>query len=197
MKGGTLHPKFIVGIGGSAGGLPEYMALLDALPANTGMAFVIACHLMPTASSQLAEILRLRTKMKVLVASDAMPIKPNHVYVIPPNADLLIEGETLKVVSPRTMEKFRHKQVDLLLTSLAESAGKRAIGIIFSGSDGDGTEGVKKIKAKGGTTFAQDSSAEVKDMPLGAEASGCVDFVLPTIKIAAELLRISKSLGHR
>ena len=68
--------------------------------------------------------------------------------------------------------------------------GKRAIGIILSGYDGDGTEGCRQIKAKGGTTFAQDMSAEVSHMPLSAEASGCVDFVLPLKKIAIELTRI-------
>jgi two-component system CheB/CheR fusion protein len=189
MKHGTLYPNFIVGVGGSAGGLPAYTALMDALPSNTGMAFVIVCHLMPTASSQLAEILSRHTKMQVLVASNAMPIRANHVYVIPPNADLLIENRTFKVVSPRT---GRNKQIDLFLTSLAEAMGARAIGIIFSGADGDGTEGCKHIKAKGGTTFAQDFSAEMNDMPLSAQASGSIDFVLPPDKIPDELLKIGK-----
>jgi two-component system CheB/CheR fusion protein len=186
---GTLHPNFIVGIGGSAGGLNAYRALLEALPSNTGMAFVIVSHILPTANSQLAQILSDHTKMMVAVASTAMPVRANHVYVSPPNADLLIERYTFKVVSPRTR---RNVQVDLFLTSLAEAMGTRAIGIILSGYDGDGTEGCKRIKAEGGTTFAQDMSAEVDGMPLSAQASGCVDFVLPPGKIPAELLKISK-----
>ena len=180
----NLHPNFIVGIGGSAGGLNAYKALLDALPPHTGMAFVIVSHILPTAISQLAEILSRHTKMPVMVASTAMPIRANHVYVCPPNADLLIESGTFKVVSPRS---GRNKQIDLFLTSLAEAMGARAIGIILSGYDGDGTEGCKHIKAKGGTTFAQDMSAEVDDMPLHAQASGCVDFVLPLDKISDKL----------
>jgi two-component system CheB/CheR fusion protein len=184
---GTLHPKFIVGIGGSAGGLNAYKALLDALPSNTGMAFVIVSHILPTASSQLAQILSHHTKMTVMVASTAMPIRANHVYVCPPNADLLIESPTFKVVSPRTR---RNAQIDLFFTSLAEAMGARAIGIILSGYDGDGTEGCKHIKAKGGTTFAQDMSAEVNGMSLSAQASGCVDFVLPVDKIPDELQRL-------
>ena len=185
--GQTLHPNFIVGIGGSAGGLNAYKAFLDALPSNTGMAFVIVSHILPTANSQLAQILSRHTKMTVIVASTAMPIRANHVYVSPPNADLLIESYTFKVVSPRT---GRNKQVDLFLTSLAEAMGARAIGIILSGYNGDGTEGCKHIKAKGGTTFAQDMSAEVDSMPLSAQASGCVDFVLPPDKIPDELQRL-------
>jgi two-component system CheB/CheR fusion protein len=117
----NLHPNFIVGIGGSAGGLNAYKALLDALPSHTGMAFVIVSHIVPTAISHLAEILSRHTKMPVLVAATAMPIRANHVYVCPPNADLLIEDKnTFKIVSPRS---GRNKQVDLFLTSLAEAMG--------------------------------------------------------------------------
>ena len=193
---GTFQPNFIVGIGGSAGGLNAYKALLDALPAKTGMAFVIVSHITPTANSQLAQILSRHTKMTVRVAGTAMPIQANRVYVIPPNADLLIKSYTFKVVSPRTK---RNAQIDLFLTSLAEAMGARAVGIILSGYDGDGAEGCKRIKAKGGTTFAQDISAEVTDMPRSAQASGSVDFVLPPEKIPNELRRLvsaSKKQGR-
>jgi len=183
----TVHPNFIVGIGASAGGLNAYKMLLDALPSNTGMAFVIVSHLLPTANSQLAQILSRHTKMPLRVAAMAMPVRANHVYVIPPNADLLIESYAFKVVSPRTR---RNAEVDCFLISLAEAMGARAIGIILSGYDGDGAEGCRHIKAKGGITFAQDTSAEVYGMPQSAEASGCIDFVLPPGKIPDELLRL-------
>ena len=184
---GALPPNFIVGIGGSAGALNAYKALLEALPSNTGMAFVIVSHIHPAAHSYLAQILSRHTKMPVMLASTAMPIEANHVYVIPENADLTIESYTFKVVSPRAR---RNNQIDLLFISLAEAMGARAIGIIFSGYEGDGTEGCKHIKTKGGKTFAQDSSAEVDSMPLRAQASGCVDFVLPPDKIPDELQRL-------
>jgi two-component system CheB/CheR fusion protein len=184
----TRRPNFVVGVGGSAGALDAYKALLEALPSNTGMAFVIISHITPTASSQLALILSRHTKMIVTVASMAMPIRPNHVYVIPPNMDLLIEGFAFKLVSPRTK---RNAQIDIFLTSLAEAMGTRAIGIILSGYDGDGAEGCRQIKAKGGTTFAQDASAEVDGMPLSAQHSGRVDFVLRPDKIADKLRRIA------
>jgi len=185
---GTLRPNFIVGIGGSAGGLNAYKALLDALPSNTGMAFVFVTHIIPTANSQLAQILSRHTKMPVLLASMAMPIRRNHVYVCPPNVDLLVESYTFKVVSPRSK---RNVVVDLFMTSLAAAMGARAIGIILSGSDGDGTAGCKQIKAKGGTTFAQDQTAEVNGMPLSAQASGSIDFVLSPEKMADQLRRLA------
>ena len=95
---GALHPKLIVGIGGSAGALNAYKSLLDALPSNTGMAFVVISHMNPTANSQLAMILSRHTKMTVNAASMAMPILANHVYIIPPDADLLIENYFFKVI---------------------------------------------------------------------------------------------------
>lgn len=190
------NPDFIVGIGGSAGGLKAYTLLLEALPSNTDMAFVFVAHLSPTHDSLLAHLLSQATNMPAIQASDQMRIRPNHVYVIPPNTDLFVENNTFRVDSPRTLSQGQHRQVDMFLISLAETAGKRAIGIILSGGDGDGTEGCKQIQAKGGKTFAQDMSADVDSMPLHAQASGCVDFVLPPDKIAQELIKISERFVH-
>jgi len=187
----TVQPIFIVGIGGSAGALNAYKALLDAMPPDTGMAFVIISHMNPTAHSQLAKILQRHTKMSLTVASEAMPILSNHVYVIPPDSYLTMENYRFKVISPRV---GRNKQVDLFFISLAEAMGTRAVGIILSGYDGDGTEGCKHIKANGGKTFAQDISAEVDFMPLSAQAAGCADFVLPLNKIPDKLKRWATAL---
>lgn len=188
---GELHPKLIVGIGGSAGALNAYKALLDALPSDTDMAFVIISHMNPTASSQLAKILSRHTKMTVMLALMAMPILTNHVYVIPPDADLFIENYSFKVISPRS---GRNKQIDVFFVSLAEAMGVRAIGIVLSGYDGDGTEGCKHIRTNGGKTFAQDMSAEVDFMPLSAQASGCADFVMPLDKIPGKLKSLAAEL---
>ena len=187
----TVQPIFIVGIGGSAGALNAYKDLLDAMPDDTGMAFVIISHMNPTAHSQLALILSRHTKMSVIVASDAMPILANHVYVIPPDSDLTMDNYRFKVISPRT---FGLKQVDVFFISLAEAMGIRAVGIILSGYDGDGTEGCKHIKANGGKTFAQDMSAEVDFMPLSAQAAGCANFVLPLNKIPDKLKSLAAAL---
>lgn len=181
-------PTCIVGIGGSAGALNAYKTLLDCLPADTGMAFVIISHLHPDAYSQLAQILGRHTNMPTLVASGAMPISANHVYVIPENADLEVEKHRFKVTSPRHL---RNTQIDLFFASIAHVFGNRAIGLIFSGYDGDGTAGCKHIKEKGGITFAQDHSAEVDAMPVSAQSSNYVDFVLSPDKISAALIEIA------
>ena len=186
----NVPPSFIVGIGGSAGGLNAYKALLEALPSDTGMAFVFVSHMFPEASSQLAHILSRHTKMPATVAITAMDIWANHIYVIAPNADLFIEDGVFKVISPRIK---RNTQIDIFFISLAEAMGKRAIGIILSGYHGDGTEGCKQIKAKGGVTFAQDDSAEIKHMSVSAQAAGCVSFVLPPKLIAEELTKLASN----
>ena len=187
----AIQPKLIVGIGGSAGALNAYKTLLDAMPSKTGMAFVIISHMNPTAVSQLAKILSRHTKMNVVAASMAMPIYANHVYIIPSDSDLTIEKNKFKVVSPRSQ---RNKQIDIFFISLAEAMGERAVGIVFSGYDGDGTEGCKHIKSHGGKTFAQDMSAEVDSMPLSAQASGCVDFVIPIEDIPEKLKSLAAAI---
>ena len=184
---GALHPKLIVGIGGSAGALNAYKALLEAMPFDTGFAFVIISHMNPIAVSELAQILSRHTKMKVKAASMAMPIRANNVYIIPPDSDLTIEKNKFKVISPRSQ---RNRQIDIFFISLAEAIGVRAIGIVLSGYDGDGTEGCKHIKTHGGKTFAQDMSAEVDQMPLSAQATGCVDFVMPLNDIPDKLISL-------
>lgn len=187
----TVQPIFIVGIGGSAGALNAYRELLDAMPPDTGMAFVVISHMLPTAHSQLTRILSRHTEMSVQLASDGMSIHTNHVYVMPPNSDLTMENYKLKLISPRT---GRNKQVDLFFISLAEAMGFRAVGVVLSGYNGDGTLGCKHIKANGGKTFAQDSSAEVGHMPLSAQAAGCVDFVLPVNQIPNKLKSLAAAL---
>ena len=187
----AIQPKLIVGIGGSAGALNAYKALLDAMPSKTGMAFVIISHMNPSAVSQLAKILSRYTKMNVIAAAMAMPIYANTVYIIPSDSDLTIEKNKFKVVTPRSQ---RNRQIDIFFISLAEAMGERAVGIVFSGYDGDGTEGCKHIKAHGGKTFAQDMSAEVDSMPLSAQASGCVDFVIPIENIPEKLKSLAAEL---
>lgn len=129
--------------------------------------------------------------MLSIIAAEAMPILANHVYIIPPDSDLTMDNYSFNVISPRIS---RGKQVDLFFISLANEMGARAVGIVLSGYFSDGTIGCKHIKANGGTTFAQDMSAEVHSMPLSVQAAGYADFVLPLNKIPAKLKRLAAAL---
>jgi two-component system, chemotaxis family, CheB/CheR fusion protein len=180
----------VVGIGASAGGLEALLDLFGALPPGSGMAFVVVQHLEPHSASQLAEILSRNTGMPVKQAQEGDRVEREHVYVIPPNTVMVMENGALHL-APRPQSSRPHYPVDAFLESLATDKGVDAVGVILSGSASDGAQGIRLLKAGGGTTFAQDErTAKYDGMPHSAMATGAVDFVLPPDKIAEELLRI-------
>ena len=183
----------VVGIGASAGGLEAFTALLTALPADTGMVFVLIQHMDPHHQSVLTSLLQRATVMPVQEVTDGRPVEPNHVYVIPPNSLMSVSRGVL-ALSPRNQHSIKNLPIDHFFQALAEDLGSRAIGVVLSGTASDGTQGLRAIKERGGVTFAQDKeSAQYPGMPLSAIAAGCVDFILPPGRIAIELARIN---GH-
>lgn len=186
-----VAPFPVVGIGASAGGLEALTQLVQALPPDTGMAFVVVQHLHPTYPSNLSELLSRATTMPVREVAEAMPLEPNHVFVIPPNMVMTLSGATLHLTG-RPEGRHMHMPIDLFLQSLAQEYTSQAIGVILSGTGTDGTQGLEAIKAEGGISFAQDASARFETMPQSAVAAGCVDAVLSPRAIAEELVRISK-----
>jgi len=184
-------PSAIVGIGASAGGLEAFTRLLTALPAKTGLAFVLIQHLDPKRESVLAQILSQKTSMPVGEASDGAALERDRVYIMPPNKDMTVSKGVLGL-RPRTETRGIHMPVDRFFRSLAEDQKNLAIGVVLSGTASDGALGLKAIKAEGGISFAQDEkSAKFGGMPHSAMASGAADFVLPPEGIASELVRIS------
>ena len=179
----------IVGIGASAGGLEAIKSLLQALPQNTGLAFVIVQHLAASQESMLPEILSRFTKMPVEKVLSGMQVEPNHVYVIPAGKIMTISSGILKL-QPKGVS---FKPIDEFLRSLATSRKTQAIGIVLSGTGTDGTEGLKFIKAESGITFVQDpNSAQYPDMPKSAIAAETAYFILPPERITKELAGIAK-----
>ena len=181
----------VVGVGASAGGLEAFTQMLQALPVDTGMAFVLIQHLAPTRPSLLAEIMSRATRMPVIEVHDEPAVEPNHVYVIPPDRDMIIADGVLKLF-PRTEIRGQHRPIDQFFSSLAKHQGEQAIGVILSGTATDGTLGLEEIKAEGGITFAQDKTAQQDSMPRSAFATGCVDFMLPPDEISREIARIAR-----
>jgi two-component system, chemotaxis family, CheB/CheR fusion protein len=187
---GSLFP--IVGIGASAGGFEAISRLLRNLPTDTGLAFVLIQHLDPTHKSILAELLAKVTQMPVQQVKHGMPLKPNQVFVVPPNVSMIVENSLLKLI-PRQETRGLHMPIDHFFRSLAQNHEGRAIGVILSGTGSDGTFGLEEIKEKGGVTFAQDErTAKFSGMPHSAIQTGSVDFVLSVEGIARELLRIAR-----
>src|SRR5437588_8436242 len=182
----------IVGVGASAGGLEAFTDLLRHLPEKTGMAFVLVQHLDPTHGSVLPEILSRATKIPVSEVKDGSKVEPDHVYVIPANTSMVIEGGVLRL-GARTLTRGIHMPIDQFFQSLAEDGDSHAIGVILSGTASDGTEGCNVIKAAGGITFAQsEASAKYSSMPHSAIAAGCIDLVLDPKNSASELAGIGQ-----
>lgn len=178
-----LPPFLVVGIGASAGGLEPCIQLLQSLPDNTGIAYVIVQHLDPTHESFLPVLLARATKMPVQQVQEPVPIASNQIYVIAPHTELVLEQGYL-LPYPRQKRKGGAMPIDTFLCSLATQLQHSAIGIVLSGTGSDGTVGCTAIKEAGGTTFAQDETAAYQEMPQHARAAGCIDASLPPVEIA-------------
>jgi two-component system CheB/CheR fusion protein len=179
----------VAGIGASAGGLDAFMDLVSAIPAGTGMAFVLIQHLDPRHDSMLVNILAGAATIPVLEVSDGMQIERDHIYVIPPDAELTIHGDRLKL-APRTA-RVPHRPLDIFFASLALDRERLAIGVVLSGNDADGAAGLQSIRRAGGTTFAQSpETAKFDVMPRAAAAAA--DFILPPAGIASRLVSIAR-----
>ncbi|MEX2671723.1 MAG: CheR family methyltransferase [Phycisphaeraceae bacterium] len=175
--GGGTFP--VVGIGTSAGGIEALQSFFKAVPAKPGMAFVVIQHLQRDRKSHLAEILSRWTDMPVAEVTAAVQIKPDHVYVIPPDKVLELTGETL-CLSGLPEERLLRKPVDAFFRSLAEACGPRAVAIVMSGTGGNGSMGVRDIKIAGGIVLVQDPlEAKYDNMPRHTIATGTVDQILP------------------
>lgn len=184
------NPFPIVGIGASAGGLEAFGQLLDAIPANTGMAFVLVQHLDPLHASQLTELLAPHANMPIVTVRDEMRAEPDHIYVIPPNTSIVLEDDHFRL--PKR-ESGIHLPIDIFFRSLAQVQGSRAIGVVLSGNASDGSQGLLAIKAECGLTFAQDeASARFGGMPRSAVLTGAVDFVLNPQEIGRELAGLGR-----
>ena len=181
----------IVGVGASAGGLEAFTELLNHLPEDTGLAFVLIQHLDPTHESHLTELLSKASKMPVSELKGETRAEANHVYVIPPRSNLSISGGVLQTL-PRP-ESGRNMPIDSFFCALAADRGGNALGVVLSGTASDGTLGLQAIKAAGGITFAQDrQTAKFDGMPGSAIAAGAVDFELQPAGIARQLVAIAR-----
>jgi two-component system CheB/CheR fusion protein len=168
----------VIGLGASAGGLEAFQNFLSATPADAGLAFVLVQHLDPNHESMLAELLGRRTEMPVLQIEDGMPIEPNRVYLIPPNASLAIQEARLKLSQFSEPRGFR-RPIDAFFRSLALDQGSNSACVVLSGTGGDGSEGLRAVKEAGGLTLVQTpESAKYDGMPKSAVATGLVDQVL-------------------
>jgi two-component system, chemotaxis family, CheB/CheR fusion protein len=186
--GGKDDPMNIVAIGASAGGLNALKEFFSHVPADTGYAFVVIVHLSPQHKSALPEILQSSSNMPVQQVTKTTKMKPDHVYVIPPNSHLNSVDTHLRL-SDLEEKRSERAPIDHFFRTLSKTHDGHAVGIILTGTGSDGTLGIKDIKERGGLTLAQDPrEAEYEDMPQSAISTGMVDYVLPLAKIPEAFL---------
>jgi two-component system, chemotaxis family, CheB/CheR fusion protein len=194
MMSSSQGPQFgVVGVGASAGGLDALRALFSHMPDAPGLAFVVVVHLSPEHESHLVELLQPCTAMRVSQVTATTPIEPNHIYVIPPNANLDAIDTHLRL-SELEMRRVQRAPIDHFLRTLAATHGEDAIGIILSGTGSDGALGIRQIREQGGLAVAQlPQEAQYAGMPESAIATGCIDLVLPIADMPGEIARYNAS----
>jgi len=182
----------IVGIGASAGGLEALEQFFGNMPKDSGMAFVVIQHLDPNHAGIMPELLQRITPMKVFQASDSLKVKPNCVYVIPPNKSLSILNGALNLFDPVESRGLR-LPVDIFFRSLAIDMHEKSIGIILSGMGSDGSMGLKAIKEQNGIVLVQDpASAKFDGMPRSAIEAVVADIVATAQELPSKLLTYLK-----
>jgi two-component system, chemotaxis family, CheB/CheR fusion protein len=191
--GGKRFPT--VGIGTSAGGVHALQMFFESLPDDVEAAFVVVLHLDPSHQSELPNILANRTKMPVTQVSGLTPIEPRHVYVIPPNRQLVVTDDHL-AITEFDQPRWQRAPIDIFFRSLAAKRGDD-FAIVLTGAGSDGSLGIKAVKEAGGIILVQEpDEAEYASMPRSAIATGLADFVLPLREIAARLPELVRNRPH-
>lgn len=182
----------VVGIGASAGGLEALELFFENMPEKTGMAFVVIQHLDPDYKGILPELLQRVTAMKVFQVKDQLKIKPDCVFVIPPNKSMSLLNGVLHLFDP-VESRGQRLPIDIFFRSLADDRHEKSIGIILSGMGSDGSLGLKSIKEKNGIVAVQEpTSAKFDSMPISAMEAVVTDIVAPVEEIPSKLITFLK-----
>ncbi len=178
-------------IGSSAGGVLALKRLLGALPQNFPAPILIVQHIASGPSHSLASVLDHVCALNVKEAQECEALQAGTVYLAPPNYHLLVEMNATLSFSIDAPVAFARPSIDVLFESAAETFGPQLIAVILTGANHDGSQGMKRIKAKGGITIVQDpADAESSRMPQAALDAVVPDHVLPLDRMAALLQQL-------
>lgn len=182
---------FVVALAASAHGLDALTRVLSTLPADFPAAIAIVQHLSPKYPSRFAEILNRRTLLQVQEAEQGGYLNPGKVLIAPPDYHLLVDSDGRVSLSQSAKVHFVRPSAEILFESVANNFKERAIAVVLTGGDGDGSTGVRAIKKMGGKVIAQDrATSKTWGMPAAAIATGCVDWVLPLDKIGEAITNL-------
>ncbi len=193
----TPSPYRAIVMGLSAGGTDLLFKMLPILPEDFALPIIIVLHMHPESKSTLASLLNDSCSIKVKQADDKEPIEPGVVYFAPPDYHLMIEDDLTFSLSLDEPVKYSRPSIDVLFETAVDSFGGDLIGVIMSGANSDGSNGLKQIKDAGGIAIAQQPKTAAADvMPKAAIAATQVDHILPPIEIMALLVGLTKGSTH-
>jgi two-component system chemotaxis response regulator CheB len=183
-------------IGASAGGVDAVGALLSGLPAPYVPALIVVLHIPAERPSLLAELFQARCRLPVHEALDKERVEPGTVYVAPPGYHLLVERDRSLALSLDPPVAFSRPSIDVLFESAAAAYGPRLLGIVLSGSNDDGAEGLAAIRTAGGRAWVQDPrEAMAAAMPRAAIDRAGADLVLPIRDMGERLAHLRTGRG--
>jgi two-component system chemotaxis response regulator CheB len=181
-------------IGASAGGLNALQKLLAPLPADFRFPLLVVLHRLPAPDDLMAYTLNEACQLRVKEADHGEPIKSGHVYIAPANYHLLVEPDKTLSLSIDAKVRYSRPSIDVLFETAADVYRSGLIGIILTGANDDGTAGLRKIKAQGGLTIAQNpATADSKIMPYSAIHQNTVDQIFSLAEISAFLTQLCRT----
>ncbi|HUF65106.1 MAG TPA: chemotaxis protein CheB [Gemmatimonadaceae bacterium] len=181
----------MVVVGASWGGLEALTCLVRTLPADFAIPVVVVQHRGRDSKTLLADLLQDRSELRVGEPDDKEPLLAGHVYVAPSDYHLLVDDDylTLEMDAP---VRYSRPSIDVTFSSAADTYGTRAIGVVLTGANADGSIGLRRIVDAGGTGIVQDpESAEMPVMPRAARLAVPEATVLPIEKIGPHLVSLA------
>lgn len=179
-------------IGGSAGSLEVLMRIFPQLPSIQSFAIVIVLHRKNTEDSLLEELFALKTEIPVKEVEDKVKLKPGFIYIAPPDYHLLFEKNDLLSLDISEKVNFSRPSIDVSFESAAEIYGSSLVGILLSGANADGTQGLIEIKKAGGIIIVQKpENSKMPFMPQNAVNHTSPDYILDD----EEILKLISSIN--
>jgi two-component system, chemotaxis family, protein-glutamate methylesterase/glutaminase len=194
MKQKTIQKRYdIVVMGVSSGGMAALSTIIPMLSKDFVLPVVIVQHQHPHADDFLVRYLNEKCELSVKLAEEKESIEPATVYLAPPNYHLLIEQDRTFSLSIAARVNYARPSVDVLFETAADAFGANTIGIILTGANNDGSQGLKMVHDCGGLAIVQDpATAEATEMPRAAIAATNVDHIVPLAEIGHILNSLSK-----
>jgi len=177
----------IVVVGTSWGGLKALKTLVGALPADFVIPMVIVQHRHRDSDTVLARLLQECTALRVCEVEDGQPIVPGHVFVAPPDYHLLVDAGSLSLSTDAPV-RYSRPSIDVTFASASDSYGDATVGVVLTGANADGAEGLRRVAARGGLAYVQRPEEAVSPaMPMAAAAAVPTARVLDIAEIASAM----------